>query len=625
MDNKNNTLLTVVLGLFGRYEKLTNKLHESIENLRKVSKGIQLIVVADGNHWTTIPLVQMLPIYFKDYELVVIEEPTHLPAVLFNFGAEKIRNDYGTFLWIGCGDEDKKINKFVDYLGNNKNDFEVCYLRRENPGRLPFYPNSQLRYGWLQSERLYLPDEVCIKIEAFKSMQGFNPSPLLQKDFDREFALRLSLHYNFVEANTYYGETCNFDNYPFAVYYNISKNLIDRYITRCSMPLLTSNSREDIIDSFLSDIPDEDRNRICRVAGIDYHENKITKYSTRFKISILGGYWEYHHQQMAFFNYFEHIAGQGFATFKTHLEYFARPEDIADSDLVIFTRCRNANTLKIIDYCEKRNIPTIYMIDDNWIVAGKDYPELFGNMFLPGKQDYEIFIECIKKCTYTWIYSEVLEEDIRPYAKNIIRFKISIDPDFYKTKYTKDRENTLLIGYSGTPRWTDSPFQALARISSERRDIKILIFGELMPEQEALFKGADIIKIGFMPYPLYCRKIAELSPDLLLAPLALNRSCQSKCYNKYVESAACGAVCIFTKTKPYIDVIEDRENGFLIEGDSTDEWYRKINEVISDIPLLRKAQQYAVNDVMSHYTVEILLDEFVVTLQKCIKESNNHD
>lgn len=143
-----------------------------------------------------------------------------------------------------------------------------------------------------------------------------------------------------------------------------------------------------------------------------------------------------------------------------------------------------------------------------------------------------------------------------------------------------------------------------------KKNVRVILVGNLNDSQEQLFKNLDVIRINFTSYAHYAKIMGTLQPDLLIAPLQDTRTAQSKCYNKYVESGVIGATCIYSNSKPYSDVIIEGVNGYLIQNETEDSWYQKISDVLGDVLSLRNVQKTAQKDIMEHHTVDTMIDMF---------------
>ncbi len=612
--SEENIQLSVVLALFGQYENLIDEFDKKVNELELLGSNIEIIIVSDGSEWTYSPLYQMLPLIIKSVKTVVLEDETHLPAILCNEGLKIATGEYILFTYL----QGYNINTVVQlFLNAMPKDTNVLCIRNSSANTLGVFPSSQNRYGFLQIDKFYMLDEIIIKTDIIKRMQGFNTIALLQKDFEREAMLRLSKDMDFEEIGIIERKKGDLKKYPFRLNFCNNQDLIDRYIIRNLRPAFIDISSDIINQNFANDLNVEDENLFFNFSGKKSDAN--LENGKKHKIMVLGGLWEYHHNQICFFNYFENLVGQGFCTYNTKFEYNVTENDIADYDLVIFSRCRSDNAIRLIEFCNKRNIPSIYMIDDNWITIANDLPK-YGSIFVKGNSNYDNFIKAIENCKTTWLFNDILAKDIEPYARNITKFSISIEPKLFKPSSNKNDKYKIKIGFSGSLRSEDMAFKALSKLANEKKYLSIVLIGIVSESQRKLFEGCEIEEVGFSSYGLYAKNISKIRPDLLIAPLSKTRTERSKCYNKYVESAIVHAACLFSKTEPYTYVINDGINGFFVEEDTENGWYKKLKSIVEDIDTLRNVQENAYNDVIQKYTVESLLPEFVNKIENIIEK-----
>jgi glycosyltransferase involved in cell wall biosynthesis len=260
------------------------------------------------------------------------------------------------------------------------------------------------------------------------------------------------------------------------------------------------------------------------------------------------------------------------------------------------------------------------MIDDNWFSVAKDYPDQ-GEIFVAGNENYDNFLEALNLCKTTWLFNDLLREDAIAYTRNVQKFTIAIDPRMFECKSPRNRtDNEILIGFSGSLRWSDCAFRALARVARRYKNVRLVLIGDLSPNQENLFKGLSPIRLPKTSYVEYARNIARIGPDLLIAPLEKTHTDQSKCFNKFLENSIVGAAGIYSRTKPYIDVVIDGYNGFFVDNETDENWYIKLTEVLSDIPHLREVQRQAKKDVLERFTIKKLSGLFADKLVHVIED-----
>lgn len=614
---------SIILSLFGRYEILTKKLEEKLEQLNLIKDDAEIIIIADGPRWIAPPMLQMLTLKIPTCRLEVMGETTHLPAKLFKRGIELAQGEYVIFSTLAGTNIYTSLNLFQnavkaeDLEQNGKTinqhkspEAEVYYIHPENPRESDIFLSEAL-YGQIQCLDCLHIDEWCVRKSVFERMGPFNENPLLQYEFERYIALTF-LRLASIKETGMIPDNIASDSlavYPFETRLCNFPDLARRYAIYCNTPAFPERNREICDAQFLRDLSNEEALIFSRLTGLSLPTVQ-TRYTNHYRIFVIGGYWEYHHNQLAFFSYLEDLYGNGFATYRSGLDVITEPIELIEYDLVIFTRCRSKQSLTLMKFCQQQNIPTIYMIDDNWFSVAKDHPDQ-GGIFVPGNENYENFIEAINYCKTTWLYNDLLQNDVMPYSRNVQKFTIGIDPRMFRCAEPRRRSDDLIyVGFSGTLRWYDCAFRALARLARRYKNVQLVLFGDLSASQASLFKGLSTIRIPMTSYVEYAKNMAYIQPDLLIAPLESTHTNQSKCFNKYLENGIVGAAGVYSKTKPYTDVIIDNFNGFIIDSETEECWYDKLTEILSDTQRLRTVQQTAKKDVFEHYTVEKLSASF---------------
>lgn len=608
--------LTIVIGLFGKFQFLSNSFEMLTEELMVLNKreDIEIVISSSSNQWRALPLYQMISGILKNAKYVEIDDTDEIPARIFNEGIKVSSGEYINCFYL-CNET---ILDKIDTLYNSENFrdelIDALFLPDTFSTVIGVVPSTENFYGFEQVDAFHTIFQFYIKRNIFDKVGMFNESKLLLSDFEREFLLRLSSIITVkpigLYARKFKGLSLNRNIYPSV---SMDEDLLKRYITRCVRPAFKGTTQTDIDKSFANDLKEKEKNEFYKLTGVKGED--FTEYNQKYKVLVLGGLWEYHHNQLAFLNFFENLAGKGFATFRTAFEYTIQEDELVEYDLVIFTRCRSENAIKLMDFCKRNEIKTIYMIDDNWFTVAKDMPAI-GGIFVKGNPNYDNFIECIKRCDYVWAYNDILIDCIREYNKNTIKFKATVENKlFQNNKKRKRNDSKIYIGYSGSLRTDDEAFKALANVAKKHSDLVVVVFFGIMSEkQKRFFNGVKTKETGFLSYSAYAENITQISPDVLLAPLESNKTTNSKCYNKFLESAIIGAASIYSRTLPYTLVVEDEITGYYVDDETVEGWAKKLEEVISDIDKLRTVQKNAYNKVLEEYTVEKNLNEFANTL-----------
>lgn len=346
------------------------------------------------------------------------------------------------------------------------------------------------------------------------------------------------------------------------------------------------------------------RNRLARPKG---------EGSPPLRILVLGGPYEAHHNQLCFYNYFERIRDPNILTWSTGLYATQPPDELDRYDLVIFSRPRYPEATPLLDRCRSKGIRTLVMIDDNWLAAGREFPR-YASLFSPGRPDMETFLDALRRATATLVYNEVLEEDVRPYARRVLRLRPNVEIDQFPVG-PAPRRDTLLAGYAGSPRFEESAFRALAGFAADHADVRLFVMAHELPEALATLPRERIELHPFTDYLGYARTITAARPDILLAPLDESRFSASKCPNKYMEIAAVEAAGIYSRLPPYTQFVRDGETGLLVDNDET-AWRAALERIHGDRNLRHHLGTAARRDVDERFSTRAVLPDFLAMLRE---------
>lgn len=144
---EDKTGLTIVVGLFGRYEIMTEMFHEKIMELEQLDDNNEIIIIADGIWWKNVPLFNMLNIKLPKAKIIVNNEESNLPAVVYNIGLKNATKKYITFSNIISEKFLEKQQIFYEYLNSpKKSEDDLVYFIARNGTEYP-----PLTYLWVRT------------------------------------------------------------------------------------------------------------------------------------------------------------------------------------------------------------------------------------------------------------------------------------------------------------------------------------------------------------------------------------------------------------------------------------------------------------------------------------------
>ena len=620
-DERTHFSLSIIAAFFGWFEINQIALGRFAESLGQIfataPDDIEVIVVFADSRWQTLPTAQSLNSTHACVRPLTASEEDSSPARLFNQGAACATGQ--RLLFVSA--RDLASPQIIDSLvaasrKSERPDDILAVANHDVVGRygLPSGLSGENLYGWLLNSPLLSLSNVAIPRRLLEIAGGFDPSPLMQRSAEWDLLLRLARSYNFtfLEGTQRHDAAIADMAVHFPAPVPVSSDLQQRYLSRRHQP---SDTRQR---SFLNDIPEDEaaylRRRSPSLARSDPPAGLPADRPSPLKITVTGGPWEYHHNRLCFFNYVDNLEGSGFATYKSLFDHLATRNDIAGSDIVVLSRCKVDNVRNIIGWCRDFRIPSIYMIDDNWLTVAADWPDLYRDSFSPGTPNYENFMFGISNADHVLTYNRLLISDLAPHARHVISLPNSVDLAAFEATPRPDSER-FLIGYSGSARFTDAPFAALGEIGRARSDVDLLLFGSLLPHQRRLVAGCRIIELPHLPYEQYAREIRKTGVDILLGPLDDTRTSRSKCPNKYLETTAAGAVGVYSDVEPYIWCIRQGENGVLVhDHDQKEAWVQAV-EGLLDKTLLRAMHATARTDIAMNFDVPVVAKQFAALMR----------
>jgi glycosyltransferase involved in cell wall biosynthesis len=627
--------VSFILAVMGRYSRIAQALQNSLTCMEPLIRDsdCDLVIAFESDSWLGTPLAQTLRLRFPKERLTVLaRECGNLPAKLYNEAARFGTNRYLHFLWPGC----RPIAERVGATSARMDESHLDWSAHIDPfilSRLGVDADFIARFGsyFMSCKRLFSSAQALLRSEVFTELGGFDASPVLQRHFDVEFWLRVLKGQAKIRLDSGYiaEEDWAWPVFPLSHDLRIPRFVAQSFALRASRAASQKGHDEKMLSGFIQDLPVKEAQLVgerCFAAhGLaSEHSNR-----RRYKIAVTGNIWDYVHNRLCFYNHFEYLEGKQLFTYVPLQDSLIDPEiDLCGIDAVIISRGRIDNTLRILDYCQLQRIPAIYMIDDNWLTIGQDWPEIYSSSFSPGKSAYSVFIECLKRCDSVLVYNDILAEDVEPYVKDLIKLPVNVRMDDFRggirdeeclklvADLNKWREKTqgLILGYAGSVRYSDAPFRALASAVEEHtKDTKVIFFGFVTDAQRNAFRHKPIT-LPYMSYEDYAAVMGALRPDILIAPLDPSRTSMSKCPNKYLEYSAAGSAGIYSSVYPYTDVIEDGQNGLLVSSSDEAGWKAAIQRLLLDDDLRRCLSANAARAVALQYDTAVVAPLFAEAL-----------
>lgn len=635
-------MVTTIVLLVGDVAKLGARASEMLAALRYFAERDttenQLILVVDGPQWQGwVNDLQPNPASIARIKVVTMPAATHLPGEMVNRVFAAVTTDLVGFVSIGS-----EISTWYANLPGltaalqNQGVLPGMAAGYRGPGEARTAANgsflvhqddqfsSDYPHAWLQMLDLVPMSNSLISAKLIRSLGGFSDAAAMQAMWWWEFTLRVSRNQLIVSLPLQPVPMIGWHHFPFevAMAESVDQNL--RTMMRLGGErgrLRPARPDEAVRAAMASDVAMTVEHQSWRDLPAELRQRLIVaraKKQRPLKIAVLGGVNEPAHNQLCFFNYFALMREWNLLSWRSLLDERASIDDLADCDLVIFSRVRSDNGVALIKACAERNIRTMYMLDDNWFWLGREWLE-YADIFAPGKKPYENFLSCVRLADTTLTYSAPLAEDLAPFARRVKTLPTNVDLQMFPPRSagavaSVAPKTTTVIGYVGSLRKNMLAFDALVALAKRRADVSIFVMSNMLPPE---FADLPADRVHFEPYQFnyegYAATVTRAAPDILVAPVGRSRFEASKCPNKFLEISACGAAGVYSRAEPYLSYVVESETGVFAD-DTLESWTAAIESLIDAPENCQKMAARARVQVANHYATAAVLPVFLNVL-----------
>jgi glycosyltransferase involved in cell wall biosynthesis len=629
---QDSTLIALIVGDRDKYANEAEALMVALNYfIARDGADAPVIIVIDGERWFALLESQLSTI--KQARVMVMPHETHHPGKLANAALAAVNTAALGFVTLGSEVSTRYANRdaLCTHLssadaamvagyrsaGDGRSTDDQSYLVHQDDQFSSAYPHA-----WLQMLDLVPMTNTMMTTAMCRQLGGFTEANVMQRMWWWEFCLRASRYGQIDSLPLQPVPAIGWHHLLFAreIAATVDDNL------RVMMQIFSEPHRQLPLrdDEFAATVhPSEARNNVkapywrslpslLRDALIE----KATTLKRPIRIAVLGGVNEPAHNQLCFFNYFSLMRDWNIVTWRSLLDERATFADLADVDLVIFSRTRSAHGAALMRACAANNIRTVYMLDDNWFWLGREWDE-YADIFAPGKPPYEHFLDCVRHADTTLTYSTPLADDLKPHAKKLALLPTNVNLSLFPSRNTA-KSHITTIGYVGSLRKNMMAFDALVNIANKRQDVHLFIMSNSLPPE---FTAFDPKRLRYEPYQFnyegYAATVTHAAPDILVAPVGRSRFEESKCPNKFLEITACGAVGVYTRAEPYLSHVVDGETG-LFADDNVTSWTNAINQLIDSRELRQQLSRQAYQQVSRDYSTVAVLPKFVEMLLKSL-------
>ncbi len=288
------------------------------------------------------------------------------------------------------------------------------------------------------------------------------------------------------------------------------------------------------------------------------------------------------------------------------------PKDLAWCEIVFLIRSDSFLEKQITKKCKRNGKFVIYVLDDDllnvplYIKSGLHYSRHYVRKQIKG----------------IMMYSSALASPsyylLKKYERICPRTISLIEPaSFIIDEKRKWDDGKIHIGFAGSvDRGRDIDVlltDVLIEISQKYKDrISIEFFGVCPKVSQSLNLQSYPYESS---YKSYQEKMLKLNWDIGLAPMPVSEFHSCKYYNKFVEYSGLGIAGIYSKTIPYIDIVENEVNGILC-GNTKQEWIDSLTKLIEDTRLRKEISQNVLSIAKSKLSVETAAIDLLKQLPK---------
>lgn len=612
--SKNNSEPVDISFILYHYRSLSED--ELIQTLSSLCKQehlpdeikIEYIILLDGVHLEELTLLKN--IISKRPDTIIVETSTEFAGagLMWNAGLQIASGQKICFTWTGMywlRDSLFHLNRILEHEDADGAYGQVRYEVKSSHYSFDVLQPGQLEAhrAWIQSMNIIPLGYTLFKRNVLEHLKGFYCHPAMSGIVDWEFMLRASSFFNLKQLK---GTPIPAKMSLCSLYKSIKFNVTMDELIRYMMKYSATNSSGKITDALLNEDISE------KIQKIRHKKDKP------LEIGIISDLKEMTQVQLCLLNYFEYLKHK--INWRLFNEKTINPTELKGYDLVFFVRSRTDESIKAAQYCFKKDIKTVYILDDNWFWATETYPQLSDQIGVH-TSFFQNFLLLITTVDYLLVYNDLLERDLRRYNNAVYNFPINVDLSHFKAKQKKETDKTVRIGYAGSNSklpFFDPVFRALDKIMERYEFVNLYFKGIELPETFNRYQDRIECSPYIFDYRKYAKKLAEAHCHIMISPLGNTRYINSKCPNKYLEITASGAAGIYSKNELYEKTITDGYNGLLIDNEE-EGWLYALEKLINDPSLRKEIQLNALDEVRKKYDTKVLVKRFYELLTEMIK------
>lgn len=292
--------------------------------------------------------------------------------------------------------------------------------------------------------------------------------------------------------------------------------------------------------------------------------------------------------------------------------------------VVLFRTAYDANIAALLAYCRKRQIVSIFDIDDLVFEPENiDYVRVVRDRFAPEeraqyRRGVELYQRALLACDRATCTTEFLAERIRFLGKpagvipnGLNDHQLQIANQYYTSAYKRAGDKIRIAYFSGSNTHQvdfQSCEDAILEILGLHPETEVVLVGllDLGPKWERFRNRVE--KHPMLPCDEMLRLKATI--DINLAPLEVgNPYCESKSQLKIFEAAIVGKPTVASAISSYTEAISDGVDGFLARTMS--DWINALEALVSSAELRKNMGQLARARALKQFSPNAIVEKAV--------------
>ncbi len=272
--------------------------------------------------------------------------------------------------------------------------------------------------------------------------------------------------------------------------------------------------------------------------------------------------------------------------------------------------------LKILEQTRKLSIPLIYEIDDLLFELPADH-----NLMKTGNYSCNFLpmLLAIKEADLVIVSTQPIADYLKPFNENIIVLPNYLIDEFWgfqPIKNSTQEITPITIGYVGGSthaKDVENILAPLLRISELYQNKIQFLFWGMEPPIELTKNTKVKVRPIIENYKEFAKEFVKQDIDVLIAPLQDTPFNRAKSNLKFLEYSTLGVPGIFSKVRPYEEIVDHGVNGFL--ASTPQEWCEYL-KILIDTPETRiKLAENAQRTVRTNFMLSQHEDEWSRALE----------